>query len=953
MLKESAVMKTRMLQIATAGLMALSSSAFAAELNTLSDLRVLPAGHATQVVVSGNKAPTFTVFRLSDPDRLVVDVSTADAAAIKGHHEGTGAVSGVVVSQFSDERASVGRVLVALNAASTYDVRADGNKVVISVSGPAEQKEQAAAETPKTPEHAEAAKAEVTPAQKGDAKGDAKAEVKTEARPEQGEVAKAEAKPEPTEPNVLNARTDELKVTHPAKMLKAVALEKDRLRIVTDGQIARFDVLELADPPRLAIDLMELGSTAKAPRGKNAYVSSVRLGAHEGKVRLVLDLSGQAPFEVERTSRGVDLWLGNAALSKRAAKEPKTAVAAAQPAAKQQPAEQEEAADAEAEIDGQKIEIAKEEKTETQGVVAKPPEVSAPAMKVAEVKDISFDDDAEGGTLSIKLSGDATASVERPDPRSAVLTLSSAQMPKRLERSLDTSALQTPVKMISAFTVPGAEKKVRIVVAASGAFDGSVESVSKTKDGLRWRLNVGDKKNEQAVSENKTAGFSSEAEVYASESTPRQGNHRYTGKKVTFEFKDIDIHNLLRIIAEVSKKNIVVADDVAGRITIRLRNVPWDQALDLILRSKGLGMESFGNNIIRIAPLKTLEDEAKSREARREAQKKLEPLTVQLIPVNYAKAEEMSSRVKSILSERGGVEVDSRTNVLIVKDTAGNIAKARSLVQNLDAATPQVLIESRIVEANTTYTRQLGIQWGGNGQLAPATGNATGLVFPNIAAVSGGAGQAPSAGTADTPNYAVNLPVAAGQGVGGALGFLFGSAGGALNLNLRLSALENQGAVKTISSPKVTTLDNNTARISQGVSLPFSQASAQGVNTTFVEARLSLEVKPHITQDGSVMMDIRAENNQPDPSNTGSNGQPAIQRKEAQTQVLVKDGDTTVIGGIYVKTGATSQAGLPFFSKIPILGYFFRSTSELETRQELLIFITPRIINRQVISQTL
>jgi type IV pilus assembly protein PilQ len=170
-------------------------------------------------------------------------------------------------------------------------------------------------------------------------------------------------------------------------------------------------------------------------------------------------------------------------------------------------------------------------------------------------------------------------------------------------------------------------------------------------------------------------------------------------------------------------------------------------------------------------------------------------------------------------------------------------------------------------------------------------------------------------------------------------------------LHLRLSALENQGVVKTISAPKVTTLDNNAARISQGISIPFSQVSAGGVNTSFVEARLSLEVTPHITADGSVLMTIRAENNQPDPANTGANGQPAIQRKEANTQVLVKDAETTVIGGIYVRAAGSSSSGVPFFSKIPILGFFFRNSRELDTRSELLIFITPRILNRQTVAQ--
>jgi type IV pilus assembly protein PilQ len=269
-------------------------------------------------------------------------------------------------------------------------------------------------------------------------------------------------------------------------------------------------------------------------------------------------------------------------------------------------------------------------------------------------------------------------------------------------------------------------------------------------------------------------------------------------------------------------------------------------------------------------------------------------------------------------------------------------------VEKLDSMTPQVLIESRIVEANTSFSRSIGVQWGGFGQAAPATGNATGLSFPNTVRVTGGSdlGTASATGVSGTPNFAVNLPAAVGAGAGGALGFTFGSANGAVNLNLRLSAAESNGTVKTISAPKVTTLQNQKASISQGVSIPFSQVSAQGVNTTFVEARLQLDVTPHITSDGSVLMNIKATNNQPDPSNTGANGQPAIQKKEAETQVMVRDGDTTVIGGIYVRRGATSEAGVPWLMKIPILGFFFKTNTVSENRQELLIFITPRIVTQ-------
>ncbi len=579
--------------------------------------------------------------------------------------------------------------------------------------------------------------------------------------------------------------------------------------------------------------------------------------------------------------------------------------------------------------------------------VALEPGTSAPVVAAqVEVQDLKFEEDATGGRVELKLSGEAQWKIDRPDGKSAVLTLENAKLPRRLERSLDTSDLGTPVKMISAFGM-GEAKRVKVVVASAELLE---ETLVKSPHGMSWRLSAKGMKPESATSDVKTAGFASEGARYAEQGAPQRA--RYVGKKVSFEFKDIDIHNLLRVIAEVSKKNIVVADDVSGKITIRLRNVPWDQALDLILRAKSLGKEDLGS-VMRVAPLKALEEEAKLREERKKSERRQEELVVQLVPVNYAVADQMKDRVKEVLSERGNITVDTRTNTLIVRDIGSNMGKVKSLVSSLDTQTPQVLIESRIVEANTSFARQVGIQWGGFGLATTATGNPTGLAFPNQIVARGGSSSVVAPGSPNPPNWAVSLPAAAGEGAGGALGLIFGSAGGALQLNLRLSAMENQGVVKTISAPKVTTLDNNTARISQGVSIPFSQQSAQGVNTQFIEARLSLEVTPHITQDGSILMNIRAENNQPDRGTLGANGQPSITRKEAATQVLVKDSDTTVIGGIYVRGGGVSTASVPVLSKIPLLGFFFRNHIEQESRQELLIFITPRILNRQNLPQSL
>lgn len=900
--------------------------ASAAELNTLSDIQVKSTGTGAQVVVTGTRAPTFTVFRLSAPDRLVVDLSGADASGVKGHHDGQGPVVGVVASQFSDERASVGRVIVSLSEASGYDVRADGSRVVISVDGgagvkkPAEPSTGTAAAEPAPASEPAEAKVATAPAT-------APVEPKPETKVTPAPVAVAEtvpavdAKQDPRE-NVVNSTMDARSVKHPAHKLTDLRFSGDTFKIKADGDLAKFEVIELEDPPRLALDVYGVELGPKAAKGHSKRVKDVRVGEHANKVRLVFDMKGEMPaYEAKRVKGGMALVLSGKADGQ--------AVAKAEQKAPEQVAE----------IDGQKVELG--ETASLQAAEQKAPE------KLAEIKDIAFREDPSGGRIEIKLSGETAWKVDRPEPKSAVLTLSAAKLPRKLERSLDTSALETPVKTISAFGVPGTDGRVRIVVAASDAFD---DTLVKTSAGLAWRLTAKGVKTEQVAAAPKTAGFTGEAPTYAEEGAPRQ--RRYTGKRVSFEFKDIDIHNLLRVIAEVSKKNIVVADDVKGTVTIRLRNVPWDQALELILRSKGLGRENLGN-IIRVAPLATLEQEAKLRADRKASMAKQAPLQVRLIPVNYATAGDMAARVKDVLTDRGSVSVDTRTNVLIVRDVDEGVTKAQALVQRLDTQTPQVLIESRIVEAATSYQRQLGIQWGGHAQASPTTGNPTGLLFPYTAAVNGGSSSTANIGTATVPEFAVNLPAAVGTNSGGALGFIFGSAGGAVALNLRLSALENQGSVKTISAPKVTTLDNNTAKISQGVSIPFSQVSAQGVNTTFIEARLSLEVTPHITQDGSILMAIKAENNQPDPSNTGANGQPAIQRKEANTQVLVKDGDTTVIGGIYVRRGATAEQGIPFLSHIPLLGYFFRNTTEQDSRQELLIFITPRIINRQQIAQTL
>jgi type IV pilus assembly protein PilQ len=428
---------------------------------------------------------------------------------------------------------------------------------------------------------------------------------------------------------------------------------------------------------------------------------------------------------------------------------------------------------------------------------------------------------------------------------------------------------------------------------------------------------------------------------------------RYNGRRIDLDLKDADIHNILRLLADVGHVNVVTADDVSGNVTIRMKNVPWDEALDVVLQAKGLGMVRAGN-LIRVAPMAQLNKERELRLAQLKQELELAPLETRLIPVSYATADELQARAKDLLSPRGSIAVDERTNTLIVRDVSGNIAHVEELVRALDLQTPQVLVEARIVEATSAYSRDIGIQWGGDVTFSPATGNPTGLAFPSSVSTTGGnydnntptAGLTPFERTVPNPNFAVNLPASTATDAGGALGIALGSIDNAINLNLRLSALESSGLVRIVSNPRVLTLDNREARINQGTLIPYSQVSAQGAQTTFQEAKLQLLVKPHVTADGSVAMHVKLNRDEPDFNQTAANGAPTILKREAETDLLVMDGHTAVIGGIFTRNTGRNLDQVPFFGDIPILGVLFQRRRASDARGELVIFITPRIVNR-------
>jgi type IV pilus assembly protein PilQ len=421
---------------------------------------------------------------------------------------------------------------------------------------------------------------------------------------------------------------------------------------------------------------------------------------------------------------------------------------------------------------------------------------------------------------------------------------------------------------------------------------------------------------------------------------------RFTGRRISLDFQDADISNVLRLIADVSGLNVVLGEDVKGKITLKLQNVPWDQALDIILKSKGLGQLRDGN-IIRVDTnaniAKLQDDEAKAKESLIKA----EDLSTRIISVNYSKAQGLSGTLKKSLSPRGDITVDEGTNTLIIKDITRNLDEVSRLVKILDRQTPQVLIEARVVIANATFARDLGIQWGAAG--ANLTGNNRVGIF---AGPTGGFGSeipdptnVSSPGITPPSGFAVNLPASGTAGPLGNLGFTFGKfVGRPVTLDLRISAGETTGDTKLLSSPKIVTLDNKEAVIQQGESIPFETVSQSGTQTQFIDATLNLTVTPHITPDGSVIMKVKATKNAIGTFRSARTGAPSIDKREATTEVLVKDGETTVIGGILESTQGKTIEGVPWFKNIPILGWLFKRQARTETNNELLIFITPTIV---------
>ncbi len=404
----------------------------------------------------------------------------------------------------------------------------------------------------------------------------------------------------------------------------------------------------------------------------------------------------------------------------------------------------------------------------------------------------------------------------------------------------------------------------------------------------------------------------------------------YTGKKISLNLVDADIKQVFRLFHDLSGLNFVLDPSVNGRVTIVLDNVPWDQALDLILKNNALD-KVLEMNVIRIASTTKLAQEAAQRKQLKEAKElEVEPVTITRT-LSYAKADDVEKVIRNggVLTDRGKVIIDERTNTLIISDIPKRIEPLDQLINTLDTETPQVMIEARIIENSRTFSRYIGVQWGVNAAADAAHGTSTGLAFPSNAAVGYGL----NLGSTETGDVSS----------ASALSMSFGNVLDSFTLDIALDALETSGQGRILSSPKIATQNNEEAEIEQGVRIPVVNTTATEINVEFVSASLKLTVTPQITAEGTIILEITVENNSPDFNNTVGDV-PPINTQRAQTKVLVADGGTTVIGGIFTVNEGSSETGVPWFRKIPVFGWLFKQTSIRNENRELLIFITPKIM---------
>ncbi len=530
--------------------------------------------------------------------------------------------------------------------------------------------------------------------------------------------------------------------------------------------------------------------------------------------------------------------------------------------------------------------------------------------------------DGEGKVL-ISLTDPNTVVDMQQKGQKIVVDFLATQLPERLERRLDVADFATPVTSIDTFATANGS---RMVITPAGDY----EHLSYQTDNL----------------------YTIDVKFIPKEELEKKKKEKfgYVGEKLSLNFQNIEVRAVLQLIADFTGLNIVASDTVQGNITLRLKNVPWDQALDIILKTRGLGIRKTGN-VMLIAPNEEITAREKQELEAQKQKEELAPLRTDFFQVNYAKAEEIAALLKakdnSLLSERGSVTIDERTNLLMVLDTADKLEEIARLVKKLDIPVRQVLIESRIVIANDDFSRDIGARFGvntwefGSAQNHYSSGTVEGTSEMWDSYTDNADGTFEVASPFDRLN--VNLPVsnAAGQ-------MAFAVLTGDYLVDLELSAMQKEGEGELISNPRVVTSNQKEALIEQGVEIPYLEASSSGAtNVSFKKAVLSLKVTPQITPDDRVIMDLAVNK---DSVGTVFNGVPSINTREVNTQVLVDSGQTVVLGGIYEQEWYDEEDKVPVLGDIPVLGVLFKQTRKKDAKKELLIFVTPKILKEGLLA---
>jgi type IV pilus assembly protein PilQ len=542
------------------------------------------------------------------------------------------------------------------------------------------------------------------------------------------------------------------------------------------------------------------------------------------------------------------------------------------------------------------------------------------------LRDVEFHRGAGGeGRIQVDLSGSSAGIDVRKQGKNIIIEFLNATLPPDLERRLNVVDFATPVQTVE---TSSHGENVRIVIESTGLWEHSAYQADTT-----FAVDV------RALAEDPDNPTKS-----------RPNRSGYVGEKLSLNFQNVQVRAVLQVIADFTGLNIITSDTVTGNLTLRLKDVPWDQALDIMLQAKGLGKRQVGN-VIMIAPRDEIAAKEKLELESRQQISDIEPLYTESFQMNYQKADAMKALLgdtnQKMLTKRGSVAMDARTNTLFVRDTPTQLEEIRKLLEQIDVSVRQVMIEARIVEATDLFSRNLGARFGVKN--VEGVGSRNLGISGAIAGTEGSADLAGGTAPSNVPPLNVNLPAAGLAGVLGgpaALGLSLIKMGNGALINLELSALEADSKGRVISSPRVVTADQVEATIEQGTEIPFQQATSSGATSvSFKKAVLSLKVTPQITPDDNIIMDLNV--------NQDTVGQqtlagPAINTKRVSTQVLVENGGTVVIGGIFGRTQLKSVNKVPLLGDIPLLGVLFRNTSKQDDKTELMVFITPRILKESL-----